>query len=235
MKSANNEFVAFSSEIIDFFKDLKDNNNREWFAERKKFYDTNVKSVSEQFVSKMSELFAANNLPFLADKKLSLFRIYRDIRFSKNKDPYKTNMGAYFLYTPNYEKYHDKSMGIYFHIEPGQSFIAGGVYQSEPKPLRKIRERIYEEFDDFLAIINNPKFKNHFSRLFQTDKLKRAPVGFDSSHPSVEYLKLKDLTMYDLIDEDIICSKNLPEIMIEKSIALLPYLEFMFEAVDYEE
>ena len=183
-------------ETFDFIKDVAENNNRDWFAVNKQRYE-DAKTDVLSFVALLIPELAAVDPSFPAElpAKKCLMRIYRDVRFSKNKDPYKNNYGISFrvktgVPEPEY----------YLHIQPGNSFLAAGFWMPEADVLKKIREEIDYNTTDFLNIIQSDAFKNTF-KLSEEDKLKKAPKGYESDHPQIELLKLKSyIAIYPLKD-----------------------------------
>jgi uncharacterized protein (TIGR02453 family) len=203
--------AAISPKVFDFLKKLTKNNNREWFMENKNLYteaQENIVSFLEDLIKEMSEFD-----PELRkiDAKKSLFRIYRDTRFSKDKTPYKTNFGASLGMGKGSQK-----GGYYLHLEPGKSFIAGGIYMPESSVLKTLRKEISLYGPDFIKILNDKEFKKYFSELDQDDKLKKVPQEFEKEDPMAEYLKLKSfIVVYDLKDDEITdkdASRNLTKI-----------------------
>ncbi|WP_294318547.1 DUF2461 domain-containing protein [uncultured Chryseobacterium sp.] len=203
--------AVLSPEVFGFLKKLSQNNNREWFSEHKNLYvesQQNVIAFLESLITKMSGF---DEELAKIDAKKALFRIYRDTRFSKDKIPYKTNFGASLGMGKGSQK-----GGYYLHLEPGKSFIAGGIYMPESSVLKELRKEISLYSEEFLAIINNNDFKKHFPEMDQEDKLKKIPQGFEKDDPMAEYLKLKNfIVVYDLKDEEVLdknAVKNLTNI-----------------------
>ncbi|WP_294203180.1 DUF2461 domain-containing protein [uncultured Chryseobacterium sp.] len=203
--------AVLSPEVFGFLKKLNQNNNREWFSEHKNLYvesQQNVIAFLESLITKMSGF---DEELAKIDAKKALFRIYRDTRFSKDKIPYKTNFGASLGMGKGSQK-----GGYYLHLEPGKSFIAGGIYMPESSVLKELRKEISLYSEEFLAIINNNDFKKHFPEMDQEDKLKKIPQGFEKDDPMAEYLKLKNfIVVYDLKDEEVLdknAVKNLTNI-----------------------
>ncbi len=190
---------SISPQVFDFLKEITVHNNREWFAENKHFYTEareNTIAFLEDLIFSMSEFD-----PELAktDAKKSLFRIYRDTRFSKDKTPYKTNLGASLGMGKGSRK-----GGYYLHLEPGKSFIAGGIYMPESSDLKILRKEISLYGQEFLKVLNHKDFKKYFPELDQDDKLKKIPQGFEKEDPMAEYLKLKSfIAVYNLKDEKL--------------------------------
>ncbi|UPQ77210.1 MULTISPECIES: DUF2461 domain-containing protein [Chryseobacterium] len=203
--------AAVSPKVFDFLRQLAENNNREWFTENKNLYtesQENIVAFLEDLIAEMSEFDSELGK---IDAKKSLFRIYRDTRFSKDKTPYKTNIGASLGMGKGSQK-----GGYYLHLEPGKSFIAGGIYMPESSVLKTLRKEISLYGKEFLNILNNKEFKKYFPELDQDDKLKKVPQGFEKEDPMAEYLKLKSfIVVYNLSDKEISdksASKNLAKI-----------------------
>ncbi|MEA1848489.1 DUF2461 domain-containing protein [Chryseobacterium sp. MHB01] len=191
--------AAVSPKVFDFLRQLAENNNREWFTENKNLYtesQENIVAFLEDLIAEMSEFDSELGK---IDAKKSLFRIYRDTRFSKDKTPYKTNIGASLGMGKGSQK-----GGYYLHLEPGKSFIAGGIYMPESSVLKTLRKEISLYGKEFLNILNNKEFKKYFPELDQDDKLKKVPQGFEKEDPMAEYLKLKSfIVVYNLSDKEI--------------------------------
>lgn len=170
-------------DTFEFLETLKENNNREWFHQNKAWYERAHADV-EQLIAQLIPAVSVFD-PGVAsrDAKKSIFRIYRDIRFSPDKSPYKTNFGAIVG---------DKDNGYYLHISPEECFLACGYYMVSPDQLKKFRKGIYDEYETFLQIINDKTFKKEIGDLGRDDDmLQRVPNGFDKDSPVAEYMKLK--------------------------------------------
>ncbi|WP_317899489.1 DUF2461 domain-containing protein [Aurantibacillus circumpalustris] len=209
---------------VSFLKKIKANNNRDWFEKNKNSY-LEAKEEHEIFIDKIIKGVAKFDKKISPDMKAKdcVFRIYKDVRFSKDKTPYKNNFGA--SINPGGKK--SLVAGYYLHIEPGASFLAGGVYMPEAEMLNAIRQEIDYNPDPFFKILNSISFKKYFKGLDDEGKLKTAPKGFDKEHPHLEILKNKHfLVSYPLSD------KQLNEKDIEKTIvagfrAMNPFLEYL--------
>jgi len=186
--------------VINFLIALKTNNNREWFQKNKAWYEAVRKEVEtlvdQQLIPGLAVLDP--KLKLLTAKQC-MFRIYRDVRFSTNKDPYKTYFGAY-IGTEGRKS----STGYYLHIEPDHSFVGGGSHSPETPILKAIRSEIYFQSDNFKQIIQQDEFLTAFGEL-QGEKLKRPPKGFPSDFHDIELLKLKEFTvMHSLENAEIL-------------------------------
>ncbi|ATN04290.1 TIGR02453 family protein [Chryseobacterium indologenes] len=214
--------ASISPDTFGFLKKLNKNNNREWFNENKNLYTEsqgNVISFLDDLLKEMSSFDAE-----LAkiDSKKALFRIYRDTRFSKDKSPYKTNFGASLGMGKGSQK-----GGYYLHMEPGKSFLAGGIYMPESSVLKEVRKEISLYGNDFLNILNQKDFKKHFPELDQQDKLKKIPQGFEKEDPMGEYLKLKNfIVLYHLKDEEVL-DKNAAGKMSKIFKLMKPFNDFL--------
>lgn len=185
---------------LQFLKDLAANNNREWFGEHKDRYHLAQQDVSDFVESLIEEIGKFDEDILKIDPKKSLFRIYRDVRFSVDKSPYKTNFGAALA-----QKLAGRKAGYYLHIEPGKSFLAGGLYCPQPGELKVIRKEISANAQEFKAIIENTTFRNNFRGLSVENKLKRVPNDYEKEDPMAEYLKLKSFTVsHPVSDEQLL-------------------------------
>ena len=201
-----------STSTLQFLNTLEKNNNREWFNENKNLY-LEAKEDVELFVeSLIQEIVPFDEEILKIDPKKAVFRIYRDVRFSKNKIPYKIHFGASLGMGKG-----AKISGYYLHIEPGKSFLAGGVYNPEPAVLKQIRNEIRASGDDLLKIIEHKDFRNNFRGLSIEHKLQRVPAGFEKDHPMAEYLKIKSFTVsHPISDEALLdpqAAKNFAKIL----------------------
>lgn len=191
--------MMLNKETFQFLELIIKNNNREWFGENKHLYEV-AKADLFPFIATLIKEFAAIDPQYSADTlpKKALMRIYRDVRFSKNKDPYKKNFGIAFDvkgYGPNTPSY-------YLHIEPNNCFFGVGFWQPEASVLKMIREEIDYNSTEFLEIIEAPDFKNTFV-LSKEDTLKNAPKGYEIDHPQIAFLKLKSfIAIYKIEDKE---------------------------------
>lgn len=186
--------------ILSFLSKLSVNNNKAWFDEHKNEY-LDARQTMEIKVQKILNDLAVIEPALAAEEaKKCIFRIYRDVRFSKNKDPYKINMGAFMV--PGGKK--SGNAGYYFHIEPGNSFIAGGIYMPESQVLNKMRQELLYNMDAFKSIIEDPDFKDTFGEIYG-EKLKNPPKGFPKDFRDIDLLKYKSYTVtHPVSDEQVI-------------------------------
>lgn len=220
----------FQSSTIKFLKELKKNNNKPWFDAHRADYEK-VKKDFEQFIQQIIEKHGKKDesISHLTAKEC-MFRINRDVRFSKDKSPYKTNMGA------SIDRGGKKSIfaGYYFHCEPGRSFVGGGIWQPMPPELKKVRQEVDYCFDEFKKIISAKKFKTIYGDLYkgEDESLSRVPKGYEADNPAAEYLKLKSyLAMVNISDADL-TSKGLVKRTLDAFEALQPMLEFINRSLE---
>lgn len=213
--------------VLKFLKDLTRHNDREWFEKNKSRYLA-AKETYEQLVGDVLREFQKfdDGLGTLEPKKL-IFRIYRDVRFSKDKRPYKTNMGAGF--SPNGKLVEEP--GYYLHIESGKSFIAGGIYMPNAENLAKIRQEIDYNTDALIKIIANKKFKSFYPAFDDFDKLKTAPKGYSKDHPMIETLKLKSFIVSKNLSDKEVLDKKLVKILGEHAKLIKPLNDFIKDAI----
>ncbi len=210
---------------IKFLKELKKNNHREWFETNRKKYE-DAKADFEGFVGKVLEQLAETDETIAHLKpKECVFRINRDVRFSKDKSPYKTNMAMYI--SKGGKKTSDA--GYYFHCEPGAAFLAGGVWMPMAPDLKKIRQEIDYNFEDFQSILSDKKFKQVFDGLDRSEGfvLSRPPKGYDDENPAIEYLKFKSFIASTKINEEDLTSKDLVNKVVGHFKLMKPFIDFL--------
>jgi uncharacterized protein (TIGR02453 family) len=215
---------------LKFLKDLKKNNNKTWFDAHRKQHDDAKKDFSD-FVQSLIDKHSKSdkNIKELMAKNC-LFRINRDIRFSKDKTPYKTNFGA--SINPGGKK--SIFAGYYFHCEPGQHFVGGGIWLPMPSEIKKIRQEIDYCFDEFKKIVGSKKFKSVYGDLYKGEdvSLSKVPQGFEKDNPAGPYLKLKSWIAMEKLTDSTVTSKDLLKKAIEAFETLQPLIEFINRAVE---
>jgi len=212
--------------IFDFLKALTTNNNRDWFLANKEQYQL-AKDTYTQFIKKMI-LEIAKFDPAVMDLKPKdcIFRINRDVRFSNNKNPYKTNFGA--AITPGGKK--ALLPTYYIHLEPGLSFVAGGLYQPDADILNKVRQEIDYHSDEFKSIVQKADFLKTFTEL-AGEKLKKAPKGYPKDHSEIEWLKHKSFIVQRKLTNDIFIGSNPEKLVSSYFKVLYPLNQFLTRAI----
>lgn len=215
------------SSTIKFLASLEKNNNKPWFDEHRTDYET-AKKDFEVFVDEIRKELVAIE-PLLADQRAKdmVFRIFRDVRFSKDKTPYKANFGAYFC------KGGKKSPlgGYYFHLQPGKSFMAGGIWMPEGPMLKAIRQEIDYNFQEFESIMTNKAFKKLFKKL-EGESLKTLPQGYTADNPAIEYLKMKSFIVTTPLADADLGSKTAVSKITKTFTLIKPLVDFLNKAVD---
>lgn len=188
-----------SPSTLKFLKELKRNNDRDWFEKNKPRYkdaQADLVDFVDQLIPHLSEFDKSIGG---IDAKKTVFRIYRDVRFSKNKEPYKTNMGAHIQAGSKMQP----RAGYYIHIEPGSCFLAGGAYMPPGPWLKAIRSEIHYNAEDLKKAISGKEFKKYFGEL-QGEKLKTSPRDYPADHPEIELLRMKSfLAVHELKDNEL--------------------------------
>jgi uncharacterized protein (TIGR02453 family) len=219
------------TKTLQFLTKLKKNNSREWFNEHRNEYD----AAKENFIELVNQILSQagqfdQDIAVLTYKDC-IFRINRDVRFSKNKDPYKNNMAAYFV------KGGKKSWlaGYYFHCEPGgKSFIGGGLYGGEPDQIKKVRQEIDYNWEAFKGILNNKTFKKTFGDLSREEgmSLIREPKGYEKDNPAIDYIKLKNFIVSVPVTDEELTDQKLVKKIITAFTTMQPLLQFLNRAME---
>jgi uncharacterized protein (TIGR02453 family) len=214
------------SSTIKFLKDLKKNNNKPWFDKNRKVYET-AKADFANFIQAVIDQYGKKD-PSIKTllAKDCMFRINRDVRFSKDKSPYKSNFGA------SINKGGKKAWnfaGYYFQVQPGRNFAGGGIWMPEPNELKKVRQEIDYNFTGFKKIIGSKKFKSVYGDLDRSPEflLSRVPKGYELGNPAADYLKLKSFVAISFFSDADLTSKNLVKKTAAAFEALQPLIEFI--------
>lgn len=216
------------SSTIQFLKSLKKNNNKDWFEKNRKQYEL-AKSDYLDFVTKvLQELQNFDKTLLELQPKQCVFRLNRDVRFSKNKDPYKTNFGASF--SKGAKKI--QSAGYYFHLEPGENFVGGGLWMPMAPDLNKVRQEIDYCFKEFSSILKKPNFKTTYGDMDNSMKLVRPPKGFEIDNPALDYLKLKSFVVTRPMKDIELTDKALIKNVIKDFKSIAPLVHFLNRAIE---
>ena len=207
---------------FDFLNQLTENNNRDWFAENKPWYQDEHQNAIDFAEAMLQGLKEHDEITTLSGKK-SLMRVYRDVRFSKDKSPYNPRWAGGF----NRQKPHLRG-GYYFHLKPGETVVGGGFYGPAAEDLRLIRNQIAQDDQPLRAVLNDPSFKKVFGEL-QGDQVKTAPKGFDKEHPAIDLLRYKSLYVFRKFSDKEVLSTNFMKEALGTFIALRPFFDVMTE------
>ena len=215
---------TIKASTFDFLKNLKDNNNRDWFIKNRLLY-TEAKENFESFVQQViNKLIEFEPIMKGLEVKSCVYRINRDIRFSNDKSPYKSHFGAFIV--RGGKKNGDKFAGYYVHIEPGNSIIAGGSYMPPAPWLAAIREKIDSEPERIKKIISSKEFLKYFGSI-DGEKLKKAPKGYPSDHPDADLLKFKSYLVVNNVTDKTAMSSGYFEHVISVFRAMKPFNDFL--------
>jgi len=220
----------FTKQTFTFLSNLSDNNTREWFDEHKQDYENFVREPALDFISDMAETMPLVSPHFRAlPKKVggSLMRVYRDTRFSRDKTPYKTNIGIQFRHEVGKDIH---APGYYVHIAPDECFVGAGLWHPESDALFKIREGIVQNADDWVKARNDKAFSKHFDLV--GDALANAPRGFAKDHPLVEDLKRKDFIGLASLSKADVTSKDFRALVMERFKQAEPMMRFLSGALE---
>jgi uncharacterized protein (TIGR02453 family) len=218
-------FSGFTPAAIDFLVDLAANNDRAWFQPRKRDYERLLKQPLEALCVALADRFAVRGIPLRSDPTRSPFRIYRDVRFSKDKSPYKTHIAANFPWVEDGTESAGWAGG-YFHLQPGEVYVGGGMWHPEKDRLVAFRRMVDTTPARIHALIDDPAFARTFGTV-SGERLKRVPTGFAPDHPEAELLKLKDVTFGRRLADDDIYSPALPDTIADSFAAAVPVMRFL--------
>jgi uncharacterized protein (TIGR02453 family) len=216
----------FSQSLFQFLRELKANNNREWFLANRDRFEAEVKMPMLALIMAFAAPLERINKHYVANPRGtggSMLRINRDTRFSMNKEPYKTNVGAYFRHRECSREI--SSPGFYLHLEPGECFVSTGLWHPDPESLRKVRERIVSNTKAWKALRNG-------GIEVGGDALKRVPPGFDPDHVFAEYLKLKDFHTHTAFKDQEVCSPDFLERFTDVCRGCAPLVAFLTKALE---
>lgn len=228
-------FSGFQPEAIQFLVDLADNNSRDWFQPRKAEYERLLKEPMERLCIALDDEFRSRDVPLRADPAKSPFRIYRDVRFSKDKRPYKTQLSASFAWAGDGAegsgRAHSENVhasGGYFHLQPGNIYVGGGVWHPDPSWLKGFRDRVANRPDELRAIVEAPEFVKAFGSVSDDgESLKRVPPGYPADHPAADLLRKKNVTFGRRLSDDDAFSPELPSILADAFAIGTPLLRYL--------
>ena len=213
-----------------YLKKLARNNNKEWFDQHRHAYDAVKKNFEEVVQEVVDKLCKADPDVTGQEAKKCIFRINRDIRFSKDKTPYKTNLGASMSRGGKKSVFAD----YYMHIEPGKSFVGGGMWMPEATDLRKVRQEIDYCWDEFKSIVQSPAFKKYYGTLYRDEgiEMTRVPQGFEKDNPAADYLKLKHIIGIHELSDEVVTSPGFVNKAVAAYKVLMPMIKFLNRALE---
>ena len=219
----------FGAETFAFLKQLAENNNRQWFQQNKNRYEEHIKDPAIRFIIDFQPFLRKISRQFIADPRPvggSMFRIYRDVRFAKDKSPYKTNTGIQFRHNLGKDVH---APGYYLHLEPRNVFAAVGIWHPDSKTLGKIRDAIIEDPSGWKRAVNRKPFESRFD--LSGDSLRRGPKGYDPGHPLIADLKRKDFIGTTALTQNVVWSPGFPREFAEICRAGTSLVKFLCNAI----
>ena len=219
----------FTPKLFGFLRDLAENNDRDWFKAHQDDYERHVRQPALDFINDVAEPLAKISDHFVADSRKvggSLFRIQRDIRFSKDKSPYKTNTGMQFRHLSGKDAH---APGFYVHLQPGECFMGAGLWRPESKVAYEIRHSIDDNQKKWERAVKSPEFTEVFS--LRGDSLIRPPKGFDADHPLIDDLKRKDFIASTKLSQKQVTSDDFLDTFIDYCRRTAPFMSFVCGAV----
>jgi uncharacterized protein (TIGR02453 family) len=223
MKSASGTFKGFPAEGLAFLRELKKNNNREWFTPKLDQYKTAVRAPMLELVHALHVAMLGFAPAYVGEPAKCLYRIYRDTRFSKDKTPYKTRADALF-WRNSLDK--NSGGGFYLSISPEEVAIGGGLYMAEPAALLAVRQHIAKNAQEFRSTFETKTVRRLMGEL-TGDKITRVPKGFPPDHPAADLLKHKNFVLYNTLNTDIITTPKLFREIVSRMEAITPFVEFL--------
>jgi len=222
----------FTSHTMTFLRKLASHNERNWFEQNKHVYEEVVRQPALQFIADMADELAMLSPHFLAQPKKvggSLMRIYRDVRFARDKHPYKTNIGIQFRHELGRDVH---APGFYVHIEPGDCFVGVGIWRPDAVALGKVRDAIVERDKKWRTVVNNKSFSKQFT--LSGESLTRPPRGYAKDHPLIADLRRKDFIAIASLEEALVSSSRLQKQVLKHFKAADGFMQFLCGALNLQ-
>jgi uncharacterized protein (TIGR02453 family) len=216
-------FPGFSRDGLKFLRDLKKNNDREWFTPRKMIFDEQLRQPMLRLIEAVHSEMIRFAPQYVGEPAKCVYRIYRDTRFSKDKTPYKTHVGA-LLWHKGTEK--NDAASFYFAVSPESVEVAGGLYFAEAEALLGVRTHIRDSHEELEGLLDSRKLRRLMGEL-QGDTLTRVPKGFDCAHPAVEFLKRKQFYLFNRLDAALAHSPKILKEIVSRFEAMMPLVEYL--------
>jgi len=221
----------FDGEALTFLRGLAKHNARPWFEAHREEYERDVKQPIADLVQEMDLRFARFAPEFVGDPRRSVFRIYRDVRFSRDKSPYKTHAACWFFHGGGSAKVgreaHGGGAGFYFHLEPGASMVGGGCWMPPRPALQKFRAAIADDPRGFERIVLAPTLRKRFGELSDEESLKRVPRGYAEDHPAARWLKHQSFTVGRSLTDAQVTGPRLTAMLESDFEAMLPLVRWL--------
>ena len=231
-------FRGFGRGALTFLRHLKRNNKREWFQANRETYDNEVLQPLKLLVEEVDVRLGHFAPEFVGDPKRSIFRIYRDVRFSKDKSPYKTHAASWFKHRNASHgvgsETHGGGAGFYFHLEPGGSLVAGGIWMPPRPTLNQLRDSIAAKPTEFAKSMNGTAFKRRFGKLSEESMLTRLPRGFAPGHPAERWLRYQSFTVHAMLSDSEVLDRRVVDRIEKDYKTMLPFVRWLNRALGYQ-
>lgn len=231
-------FRGFGRGALTFLRQLKRNNRREWFLANREAYDNEILAPLKLLVEEVDVRFGHFAPEFIGDPRRSIFRIYRDVRFSKDKSPYKTHAASWFKHRNAGHgvgsETHGGGAGFYFHLEPGGSLVAGGIWMPPRPTLNQLRDSIAAKPAEFAKSMKATAFKRRFGKLSEEAMLTRLPRGFAPGHPAEQWLRFQSFTVHAMLSDDQVLDRRLADRVERDFRTMLPFVRWLNRALGYQ-
>jgi uncharacterized protein (TIGR02453 family) len=231
-------FGGFRPAAFQFLQDLARNNEKAWFEANRDVYEREVRGPMRLLVETLDARLGSIAPEIIGDARRSMFRIYRDVRFSRNKAPFKTNAGAWLYHRDAGRKVgtvgEGGGAGFYFHIDPSTCFMAGGIWMPARPALLRVREAIAAHPTALTRLTSAPGFRRRFDGLSEEAKLRRVPRDFPPDHPAGEWLKLQSFTARASIERSVVTSRRLVDQLCRDFALLVPLVRWLNRALGYQ-
>ena len=232
------DFAGFPAAAFSFLRGLKRHNARPWFEARRDTYEAEIRDPMRSLIEAVDVRLARRAPEIVGDPRRSMFRIHRDVRFSNDKSPYKSWASAWFYHRDAGKGVGQDAhggAGLYFHLEPGECLVAGGLWMPERGALAKVRDAIAEDPEEFTRLVSAPRFKRTYKRLSVEAVLTRTPRGYAADHPAERWLRYKSFTASVKLTDAQIRSPRLPDLIVKRYEALLPLVRWLNAALGFPE
>jgi len=225
------DFTQFTPKAFTFLRGIARNNRKEWFEEHRADFEREIKRPLALLVEEVDVHLATIAPEIVGSPKKSVFRIHRDVRFSKNKAPYKTHAACWFFHRDagrgvGTEAAHGGA-GFYFHMEPGKSFCGGGIWMPPRAAVNKIRQTLTDDLEGFEEIVKGRTFRRRFGDLDTDGMLTRLPRGFTADHPAAAWLRYQSYTAFTDVTPEEVTSVKLPQILAKHFAAMTPFVRWL--------
>ncbi|MCU0635573.1 MAG: DUF2461 domain-containing protein [Gemmatimonadaceae bacterium] len=232
-------FTGFTPKAYTFLRGLARNNRKEWFEAHRADYDRELRAPLIALVEEIDVRLATIAPEIVGTPKRSIFRIHRDVRFSKDKKPYKTNAACWFYHRDAGHAVGDGAVhggaGFYFHFSPDEAFCGGGVWMPPRPALAKLREALDEDHETFTALVKAPAFRRRFGALDTEAVLTRMPRGYADTHPAAAWLKYQSFTAGQALTLAQVTSPKLADTLAKSYTALVPWVRWLNRAMGFRE